>query len=295
MSVLICENITKMNKDYNSIKNFNFNFLDSKVYALVGRSDSGIHTLLRIITGSTKPNEGCVYLDGEELYNNQKMISRLCYIPKDTNFPTYLTIKNIFNEMKKRYPKWDNYYAHQLLKHFNIKENSYFSSLLENKKMLVYNIISLASCANITIFDDSTSKIDIKDRYDFFHFLYTHHEVYPRTIIIVTEFIDEIDYLFDKILFIDKGKLIDYFTIDEIKNNFRYLSGKTEVLKSLISNYKIIGLEDRGKQLTVCIRNKLNKDEVRKFQKYLIKISEVPIQQIFIYLINLREIKKKQE
>ena len=95
-------------------------------------------------------------------------------------------------------------------------------------------------------------------------------------------------------LFLDKGKLFDAFTIDEIKDSFCYLSGKTEVLKSLISGIKVIGYEEREKVLTVCIRKKLKKDDIRKFQKYLIKISEVPIQKIFIYLIQLREKKGLQ-
>ena len=37
----------------------------------------------------------------------------------------------------------------------------------------------------------------------------------------------------------------------------------------------------------------LTKDEIRKFQKYLIQISEVPVQKIFIYLINLKSKKTK--
>ena len=96
-----------------------------------------------------------------------------------------------------------------------------------------------------------------------------------------------------KVLFFDRGRLFAQFSVDEIKDNFRYLSGKTEVLKSLISGVKIVGLEERGKTLTVCIRQKLSKDDIRKYQKYLIKISEVPISSVFIYLINLRLMKEQ--
>lgn len=294
MSVLICDNITKIYKDYNSIRDFSFNFLDNQIYAIIGRSNSGKETLLQLMTANIKPSSGIVYLDGEELTSSSKNRSRLCYIPNDTVFPDYIMIKTIFQEMKKKHPKWDNFYAYFLLEHFGIKPSATFSSLLTNKKFLLLNIIALASKANITFFDDSISEIDIKDRYDFFYFLYSHHQTYPRTIIFATEHVDEIDHLFDKILFLDRGKLIDFFTIEEIKNNFCYLSGKAEVLKSLISEVKVIGVEDRGKYLTVCIHKKLNKDETRKFQKYLIKISEVPIQKVFIYLIKLKKLKEKK-
>jgi len=294
MSVLICDNLTKIYKDHNSIKNFSYNFLDNQIYAIIGRSDSGKEMLLQLMTANIKPSEGNVYVDGDFLTNNSENLKRLCYIPKNTVFPDYITVKTIFREMQEKYPKWDNFYAYFLLEHFNIKANATFSSLLKNKKCLLFNIIALASKANITFFDDSIEDVDIKDRHDFFYFLYSHHQYYPRTIIFAIENVDEIDYIFDKILFLDKGKLIEFFTTEEIKNNFCYLSGKAEVLKSLISGIKVIGVEDRGKYLTVCIRKKLNKDEIRKFQKYLIKISEVPIQKIFIYLIKLRELKEKK-
>ncbi len=294
MSVLLCENITKIYPNNTSIKNFNFNFLDKKIYGILGRSDSGKDILLDLITTNTKPDEGTIWVDGENLYNNKKMASRVCYISKRTTFSDSYTIEMICNSMNKKYPKWDNYYAYTLLRHFQIKMSDLYSNLSRGKQMMVLGICTLSSRANITLYDDPVSEADIKDRYDFYKFLYEHYTRYPRTIIISTDFIDEISYLFNKVLFLDKGKLIDYFTKTELSNNFRYLSGKTEVLKSLINGVKVIGVEEREGILTVCIRKKLTKDEKRKFQKYLIEISEVPIQKIFIYLINLRELRNKK-
>lgn len=292
MSVLVCDAISKNNKN-NSIRSFTYNFLDKRIYSIIGKKDSGKKILLNIITGKEKPDSGCVYLDGEPLYNNSKMNKRICYLSKKTKFPAIFTVANIFGRMNSIFPKWDNKYAYELIEYFNIKSSSIFASLPKNSKNLVLGICALASRANITVYDDPVSDCDVKIRYDFYNFLYNHHQRYPRTIIISTDYADEIDYLFDKVLFLDKGNLIDFFTRNELKNNFRYLTGKVEVLKSLLSGIKVIGVEQRGGTLTVCIRKKLNKDEIRKFQKYLIQISEVPIQKIFIYLLNLRSIKNK--
>lgn len=291
MSVLVCENLTKIYKNKEVIKNFSYNFLDNKVYAIIGKTDSGQRELLDIISAKTKPTEGEIYLDGINLINNDRINDRICYIASNTNFPHYMRIIDIFKLMAKFYPNWDTYYAYELLCHFGISHQTNFGKLTENEKSLIISIMGLASRAHITILDNPVEKVDIKDRYDFFNFLYHHQEKYPRTFIITTSFIDEIDYLVDFLLLLDKGRLIASFSIEEMKENFRYLTGKTEVLKSLIAGVKIIGVEERGKMLTICIRQKLKKDEIRKYQKYLIKISEVPIQMIFIYLINLRELK----
>ena len=293
MSVLVCENITKLEGKKEIIHNFSYNFLDNQIYAIIGNSNSRQGELLNILCAKEQPDSGTVYLDGEELYKNNLMSERLCYISHSTTFPSFLKIKEVFEMMQETFPKWDNAFAYELISHFNYNLDSHYGKLSQSKKSLLNAILGLSSLANITVFEHPIDDVDAKDRYDFFNFLYENHERYPRTFIISTSYIDEIDYLINKVLFMDRGRLFAQFTVDEIKDNFRYLSGKTEVLKSLINGVKIIGKEERGNTLTVCIRQKLSKDDIRKYQKYLIKISEVPISSIFIYLINLRLIREQ--
>lgn len=293
MSVLVCENINKNISKNKVIQNFSYNFLDNNIYAIIGNSKEIQNELLNIICAKDKPSSGEIYLDGELLFNNQGMSERICYISSNTTFPSMLKIKQILYSMKEKFPKWDNAFAYELISHFDINMNYTYSKLSDEKRSLFNAILGLASRANITIFNHPIEITEAKDRYDFFNFLYKNHVRYPRTYIICTSYIDEIDYLINKVLFLDKGRLFAQFSVDEIKDSFRYLSGKTEVLKSLISGVKIVGVEERGKTLTVCIRQKLSKDDIRKYQKYLIKISEVPISSIYIYLINLRQIKEK--
>ncbi|HNZ49946.1 MAG TPA: ATP-binding cassette domain-containing protein [Bacilli bacterium] len=291
MSVLVCENVTKLYRKHPSVINFNYNFLDNQIYAIIGKSDSGKETLLNLISTKAKPNEGQVFLDGQLLYNNPLMAKRICFISKKMSFPGHLSIREICQLMASFYPKWDNGYAYELMHFFEIKPNTLYYKLFPNKKELLLGILGLASRANITVFENPLDDVDAKDRYDFFNFVYSHHTRYPRTLILSTDYIDEIESIVHKVLFFDKGRLFENFTTEEIKTSFKYLSGKTEVLKSLITGIKVIGVEERDNNLTVCIRKKLTKDEIRKYQKYLIKISEVPIQKVFIYLINLREMK----
>lgn len=291
MSVLVCEKITKIRKGRPSIRNFSYNFLDNQIYAIVGKSDSGKELLLEILSARTKADSGAIYLDGELFPDNRKMSERLCYLAHDAEFPGHLRVKTICKIMESFYPKWDNGYAFELLDFFKIDPGRMFRSLATNERQLLIGILGLASRANITVLNNLLDSVDIKDRFEFFNFLYSHHLRYPRTLIISTNHIDELESIAGKILFLDKGILFENFTVDHIRNNFRYLSGKSEVLRSLIANIKIIGYEERDNYLTVCVPRRLTKDETRKFQRYLVNISEVPAHKVFIYLVNLRELK----
>ena len=291
MSVLVCEKITKIRKKQPSIRNFSYNFLDNQIYAVVGKSDSGKELLLEILSARTKADSGNIYLDGEPFPNNRKMSGRLCYLANDSEFPGHLRVKTICRIMESFYPKWDNGYAYELLDFFKFDPGKMFKNLEKNQKQLLIGILGLASRANVTVLNNPLDSVDIKDRFEYFNFLYDHHLRYPRTVIISTNHIDELESIAGRILFLDKGILFEDCTGEEIRDTFRYLSGKSEVLRSLVSNIKIIGYEERDNYLTVCVPRRLSKDETRKFQRYLINISEVPAHKVFIYLVNLRELK----
>ncbi len=289
MSVLVCENISLKRHHKTLIKNFSYNFLDHKVYAIVGKTESGQKDLLDLITARKEASEGSITLDGDIYNHYSKQSYKICYLPPDTTFSIGVTVIEIFKIMADFYPLWDSYYAYELISYFEISYKTNYGALSDEQKSLLLGILSLATKAPITVLYHPAERADLKSRYDFFNFLYVHQAKYPRTFIVATNMVDEIDYLIDNLLLLDKGRLISNFTIDELKENFRYLTGKSEVLRSLITGVKVIGYEERGNQLTVCIREKLRKDDIRKYQKYLIKISEVPIQKIIIYLISLRE------
>ena len=290
MAVLVCDDISKKVKRKDIVKNFSYNFLEKQVYAFIGKNNSGVNELFSLFSKKMQPNEGTLYLDGIPLSDN-RIHNQICYIENLNQFLPKDRIIDIFKKMAKIYPNWDTYYANELLEFYDIKLFTTIAKLSESEKAILIGILGLASKAEIIIFNHPFEKVDIKARYDFFHFIYQIQQKFPHTFILATSFIDEINYLVDYTLLIDNGKLVANFTIEELKENFCYLTGKTEVLKSLISGVKVIGVEERGNMLTVCIRQKLKKDEIRKYQKFLIKISEVPIQMIFIYLLNLREIK----
>ena len=293
MSVLVCENVSKSTKNNEIIHSFSYNFLDNQIYAIMGNDTKKQNELLNLISGKEKGNEGIVYLDGEPLYNNLSMSERICYISRNTSFPGFLKLSEIFEMMASIFPKWDNSFAFDMISHFDIDITSKYNKLNTSKRSLLNGILGIASRANITIFEHPIDDVETKDRYDFFNFLYENHVRYPRTYIISTSYIDEIDYLIDKVLFLDKSRLFAQFTDEDIKENFRYLSGKSEVLKYLIKGIRPIRVEERENTLTICIRQKLSKDDIRKYQKYLIKISEVPISSVYVYLINLRRIKEQ--
>ena len=68
---MICvENVTKMFKDVEALKDVNLNIDKGSIYGLIGSNGAGKSTLMRTICGVYKPERGTVTLDGQRIYEN---------------------------------------------------------------------------------------------------------------------------------------------------------------------------------------------------------------------------------
>lgn len=294
MSVIILDHASLDDKHQAPVRNFSYNFWENRVYALLGTADSGLESLYDLLSGRKAPDSGHVWLDGYPL-SNPKAESRVCYLAPDSAFLPFQPVYSILKAMEKKYPKWDRALSGAFVDHFHLPLNDAYGTLSARDRSLLLAGVALASCANVTLVNASLASVDPKDRHDFFSMLYEHHERYPRCFIISTTFIDDLSDIVDQVLMLYKGRLMEVFTPEEIENGFTYLSGKPEVLKGLVQNMRMISYEERHGVLSVCVPVRLNKDEIRKFQKYLIKMSTVPIEKVFIYLSALRERKDAAE
>lgn len=285
MSVLLCDSVTSKNEQ---IKNFQFNFLEKQTYGLIDYSLESISTFFLTISGKKKIKSGTVWIDGQSLGKNHKLKKKIFYFPVNKNY-YFKTPLKIFNKMNRKCPKWDHYFALECAYSLELPLNKAYFLLNTEEKEILKAICTLCSRANISIYFDPLFSVDEKRRNIFFSLVNAHKEKYPRTNIIYSKHLDSISSLLDKVLFLDSGKLISIFGSEKLKESFSFLTGKEETIKPLVRNLSVIGTEQKGDNISVCVATKLSKDEIRKFQKYQIQINSVPIQKIYAYFLALRE------
>jgi ABC-2 type transport system ATP-binding protein len=80
------KNITKKYGDFTAIEDISFNVEKSSIYGLVGYNGAGKTTLLKTASGIFKPESGEVLFDGENIYNNGEVRSKLIYVPDEVYF-----------------------------------------------------------------------------------------------------------------------------------------------------------------------------------------------------------------
>ena len=111
MENLKCENVKKIYGKKEVLKGINLELEKGKIYGLIGRNGAGKTTLLSILSAQNPASEGNVTLDGEKVWENQKVIDHICFSreisPMSGNGQNTLRIKDYLKAASIFYPNWN--------------------------------------------------------------------------------------------------------------------------------------------------------------------------------------------
>ena len=120
MGSLKCENIKKVYGKKEVLKDVNLELESGKIYGLIGRNGVGKTTLLSILSSQNPAGSGRVTLDGEDVWENEKCIDRICFSREISQMSGFgqnnLKIKDYMTAASIFYPNWNRELAKELKK-----------------------------------------------------------------------------------------------------------------------------------------------------------------------------------
>ena len=133
------------------------------------------------------------------------------------------------------------------------------------------------------MFDEPTTGMDAAVRKDFYRALLKDYLAHPRTMIISSHHLDEIEDLLEDILLIDQGKKFLHLPIEEMQEYALGLTGKTAVIKQWAANKEVIFTSQAGEdQSYVVVRNDCF--SIEQVKKLGFEISAVNPSDLCVYL-----------
>lgn len=185
--------------------------LKDEIAVLFGPSGSGKTTILNSIAGLTKPDEGVIQLNGHFIYESPKRSlpiqkRRIGYLFQDYALFPHMTVwKNI------KYGMSNEEFALQLMDELKINHlaKHYPHQISGGEKQRVALARALATEPKLLLLDEPFSALDDKTRVVSHEQLLRLHDLWKIPIIMVTHSHDEAKKIGNRILFLDKGKLIN--------------------------------------------------------------------------------------
>ncbi len=105
--MITTDNVTKYYGDFKALDQVNINVNKGSIYGMVGPNGAGKTTLLKILTGVYRQNEGSVFVDNEEVEDNERLKQRICFIPDELFYFPMSSIKAMAKFYEELYDTFD--------------------------------------------------------------------------------------------------------------------------------------------------------------------------------------------
>lgn len=220
--MITVKNVCKKYGSFVAVNNISFEINDGEIIGLLGPNGAGKSTTMNMLTGFIEPTSGEILINGFNISKKSKKAkANIGYMPE--NVPLYkdLTVKEFINymaELKYVKGKDKKNMVSDIMAKTNLTDvqNKLIKNLSRGYKQRVSMAGALVGSPKILILDEPTVGLDpkqITEIRDLIKSLAKDH-----TIIISSHILSEISQMCEKVIILNKGKLIAIDTPENLEN-----------------------------------------------------------------------------
>ncbi|HYI52053.1 MAG TPA: ABC transporter ATP-binding protein [Microbacterium sp.] len=278
------KNLTKRYRDVVAVDDVSFTIEKDTIYGLLGRNGAGKTTVMSILTAQNFATAGQVSVFGEKPYENARVLSRMCFVRESQKYPDDAKPSHAFRSARLFFPHWDEPFAQRLIADFQLPVDRRIKKLSRGQLSAVGVIIGLASRAEITFFDEPYLGLDAVARQIFYDRLLEDYSEHPRTVILSSHLIDEVSNLIERVLVIDRGRILMDETTDAVRDRASTIVGDSAAVEKFIGDREVIHRESLGRVTAVTVLGTLAAEDRARLGALGLENAPVSLQQLIVRL-----------
>lgn len=202
--------LEKVNKKFKDFEiNIDFEMFKGEIYGLIGKSGSGKSSILKIIQGLLKYDEG-------KIYKNDNL--EISYVFQEFNLLNNKTVfENVALPLRLR-GKFEKNKVNEAIKFVGLenRKEMYISSLSGGEKQRVGIARAIVSNPDLVLCDEVTASLDKIVKNEILFLFKKINEKYGTSILLVTHELDVAKVLCDRVSVIEKGSILETFDVDKV-------------------------------------------------------------------------------
>lgn len=290
MDMMRIEHVSKHFGKKQVLTDVNFELAPNKIYALLGRNGAGKSTLMSIMIDALRANSGSVLMGGQPVNDNDALLGKMYLMSSESvldnvMFQRYLKLKNIFQANESLYDGFDWQLAERLTNEFGLSLDIAYSKLSTGQKTLAKLVLALCLPVDYVFLDEPVLGLDANHRDMFYQELLKSYENRPRTFVISTHLIEEIDQLVEHVLILDEGKIIVDDTTEHLLDQSFLVFGPQQAVDSYTQDLNVIHSRALANIKYDYVFGTLND---RQEIPDTVKVERYDLQHLFMYLTHDR-------
>lgn len=217
--IISVKNLIKNYGNFQAVKGISFDVYEGEIFGLLGPNGAGKSTTLEIIETLRTKTGGEVIVDGLNLDKRPNEIKKIIGVQLQTSgYYPGLNLVELIELFCGLYNRYVNTF--ELLEMVNLKDKakSKFKELSGGQKQRFSVATTLINEPRIIFLDEPTTGLDPQARRSLWELILKIRER-GTTVIITTHYMDEAEYLCDRVAIIDSGKIVALDTPDMLIDN----------------------------------------------------------------------------
>ncbi len=154
------ENLTKYFDNFCALRDISCTIDRGCIYGMVGSNGAGKSTFLRILTGVYKADLGNATINGEPIYNNPKVKSKIAYVPDELYFLPGANMERMASLYKHSASIFDEDRFKKLAARLSLDTKKPLSTFSKGMKRQAATILALSTNPDFIFFDETFDGLD---------------------------------------------------------------------------------------------------------------------------------------
>ena len=279
--------ITKSYGTFKALDQINIHVKKGSVYGMVGPNGAGKMTLLKIMTGVFRQNQGQIFIDGQVVEDHISLKQRISFIPDELYYFPMATIKDMadfYDEMFEVFDR-DRFVRIQGLLKIPIQKK--ISQLSKGMKKQVAFWLAICTKPDVMILDEPVDGLDPVMRRQIWSLLLQDVSERNMTVVVSSHNLRELEDVCDYVGILHEGKLLLERDLDEMKSDIHKIQVAFEDSDVSLKSLNPLKEMQVGSVHTIIVRGL--RDEIEKslspMKPVLVDFIPLTLEEIFIYEI----------
>lgn len=276
--------LTKRYDDVDALAGVDLEIRAGAITGLLGRNGAGKSTLLQLVAGFERPSAGRVLVDGEDPFDNALTMAGTQLVREGGDTFTSEPVKDTLEWYRDLRENWDADLAASLVDAFELDTGQKVENLSRGQTSMVGAIVGLAARAPLTIFDETYIGMDAPNRETFYEALLNDYAAHPRTIVISSHLISEVERMFEDVVILDAGRVLVAGDADDVRSRGLTLTGRAADVERLLGTRDVLTRRELGPTSQVTVLTSPGDDLPARARDAGLEVDGVGLQDLFVNL-----------
>ncbi|MDE6852021.1 MAG: ABC transporter ATP-binding protein, partial [Lachnospiraceae bacterium] len=214
-----------------AIRNLDLKLHKDQIIGLIGANGSGKTSFFKMCVGLEGITAGNIrILDGDP-WKDMAVRSEMIYSMHDLPVLPTEKLKRILRCYEIAFPHFDQEFAMKMMDLFELPLKKSCKQLSQGMKSLFHFVCAIAARCQVTLLDEPFIGIDIEKRKMAYEILLRDYMEHPRTFVISSHNLAELEGVLSEMVLIHQGELVFYQDMDLVREMLCRVSGSSEAIR----------------------------------------------------------------